>query len=224
MNDPDIPLPPQAGLLARWTSLQTAWLLFAPPAVTVGLNWVLARLTERQPGTPALPLVPVSVPSGVMDLVWPVVVAVIVLMVAVLLMRRLGWRRVMPVIGVFWLLLWLGGSAALLHRHLNEQGLFLHDATALGTSAPGPVSVNAQVLSSLFIPASLRSMGGTELVLQVPGLNAPYRLLLEDPEATQIKAGDTLALQFSPGRFSGLFVTDWQVAMRKTPAPPAALQ
>jgi hypothetical protein len=67
-------------------------------------------------------------------------------------------------------------------------------------------------------------MGGTELVLQVPGLNAPYRLLLEDPEATQIKAGDTLTLQFSPGRFYGLFVTDWRVALRKIPAPDAALQ
>jgi len=210
---------PHTGWLAGWTSLHTAWLLFAPPAVLVGLRWVLQLSTDRQPGAPALLLAPVSVPSGLLDLLWPLAVAVLVLAVGTLLLRRLRWRRATPLLGLLWVLLWLGGSAALLQRHLNEQGLFLHDVAASG-QAPSPGSVLAQVLSSRIKPPSLRSMGGTELVLQVPGLQAPHRLLLDEPQAAHIKPGDTLALAFSPGRFRGLFVTDWQVSPHALPAPP----
>lgn len=214
---------PLTGWRAGWTSLHTAWLLFAPPAVLVGLRWMLQLSTDRLPGTPALPLTPVSVPSGWVDLFWPLAVAVLVLAVGALLLRRLRWRRAMPLLGLLWVLLWLGSSAALLQRHLNEQGLFLRDAAVPGT-APAPGSALAQVLSSQFKPPSVRSMGGTALVLQVPGLEAPHRLLLDEPQAAQIRPGDTLALAFSPGRFRGLFVTDWQVVQPVTtfPAAPAA--
>jgi hypothetical protein len=205
----------QTGWLAGWTSLHTAWLLFAPPAVLVGLRWVLQLSTDRLPGTPALPLTPVSVPSGWVELFWPLALAVLVLLAGGWLLRRLGGHRAASLLGLLWVLLWLGGSAALLQRHLNEQGLFLHDAAAPG-EALRPGAVRAQVLSSQFKPPSLRSMGGTALVLQLPGLQGPHRLLLDAPQAAQIKPGDTLALAFSPGRFRGLFVTDWQVA------PPAA--
>jgi hypothetical protein len=202
---------PQTGWLARWTSLHTAWLLFAPPAVLVGLRWVLQLLADRLPGTPALPLAPVSVPSGWVELFWPLALAVLVLLAGGWLLRRLGGHRAASLLGLLWVLLWLGGSAALLQRHLNEQGLFLYDAAAPG-QALRTGAVRAQVLSSQFKPPSLRSMGGTALVLQVPGLQGPHRLLLDAPQAAQIKPGDTLALAFSPGRFRGLFVTDWQVA------------
>lgn len=201
----------QTGWLAGWTSLHTAWLLFAPPAVLVGLRWVLQMSTDRLPGTPALPLAPVSVPSGWVDLFWPLALAVLVLLAGGWLLQRLGGHRAASLLGLLWVLLWLGGSAALLQRHLNEEGLFLRDADAPG-QALRPGAVPARVLSSQFKPPSLRSMGGTALVLQVSGLQGPHRLLLEEPQAAQIKPGDTLALAVSPGRFRGLFVTDWQVA------------
>lgn len=221
MNRPEHPQ--QTGWLAGWTSLHTAWLLFAPPAVLVGLRWVLQLSADRLPGTPALPLLPVAVPSGLLELLWPVAVALGVLAVGALLLRRLRWRRALPLLGLLWVLLWLGGSAALLQRHLNEQGLFLRDAAAPGEPLP-PEAAQAQVLSSQFKPPSVRSMGGTALVLQLPGLQAPHRLLLDEPQAARIKPGDTLALVVSPGRFSGLFVTDWRVAQPVTsfPAAPAA--
>jgi hypothetical protein len=210
---------PQTGWLARWTSLHTAWLLFAPPAVLVGLRWVLQLSPDRLPGTPALPLAPVSVPSGWVELFWPLALAALVLLAGGWLLRRLGGRRAASLLGLLWVLLWLGGSAALLQRHLNQQGLLLHEAAAPG-NAPSPGSVLAQVLSSQFKPPSLRSMGGTALVLQVPGLQAPHRLLLDEPQAAQIKPGDTLLLAFSPGRFRGLFVTNWRVAPHMAPAQP----
>lgn len=220
MNRPEHP---QTGWLAGWTSLHTAWLLFAPPAVLVGLRWLLQLSNDRLPGTPALPLAPVAVPSGLLDLFWPVAVALLVLAAAGWLLRRLGGRRAASALGLLWVLLWLGGSAALLQKHLNEQGLFLHDVAAPGSALP-PGSARAQVLSSQFKPPSVRSLGGTALVLQVPGLQGPHRLLLDEPQAAQIKPGDTLVLAFSPGRFRGLFVTDWQVAQPVTtfPAAPAA--
>lgn len=221
MTSPAVRIAPPTGLLACWTSLQTAWLLFAPPAVLVGLRWVLERLNDRQPGTPALPLLPVSTPDGPLDLLWPVAATLVLLVLSGLLLRRLGWRRAMPLVGVVWVLLWLAGSAALLQRHLNERGLFLHAAAAPG-AVSNPASVTARVLASQFKPPSLRGVGGTELVLQVPGLDAPHRLLIYDPQAAQIRPGDTLALQFSRGRFSGQFVTDWQVVSANVSAPPAA--
>ena len=61
-----------------------------------------------------------------------------------------------------------------------------------------------------FKPASLRSLGGTELVLQVGGLDIPQRLLIGDAGAALLKPGDMLALRLVPGRFSGRFVTAWQ--------------
>ncbi len=210
---------------ARWTSLHTAWLLFAPPAVLVGLRAVLGWLSERQSATPAFPLQPLSTPSGTLELLWPIAAGLALLLALGLLLRRLGWRRAMPLVGGLWLLLWLGGSAALLQRHLNEQGLFLHDGTvpkASPNAASGPARVAARVLANQFKPPSLRGAGGSELVLQMPGFDVPQRLLIDDPRARPIRPGDTLALQFSPGRFSGLFVTDWRVASATMPAPATA--
>ena len=120
----------------------------------------------------------------------------------------------MPAIGAVWLLLWLAGSGALIERYLNRQGLFLQDMT--GAAPASPVSVTARIMATQFNPASLRSLGGTELVVQVGGLEIPQRLLLGNASAALLKPGDTLALQLAPGRFNGLFITGWRVA-------PAAL-
>lgn len=225
MSSPAIPGVLPCGWHARWTSLHTAWLLFAPPAVLAGLRAVLEWLNDRQSAAPALPLLPVATPSGTLDLLWPIVMGLAMLGGLVLLLRRLGRRRAAPLLGLLWLLLWLGGSAAMLQRHLNEQGLLLHDASApdgAPASASSPAPARARVLANQFKPPSLRGAGGSELVLQVPGLDAPRRLLIDDPRARPIRPGDTLALQLARGRFSGLFVTGWRVASAAMSAPATA--
>ncbi|NDP62708.1 hypothetical protein [Polaromonas sp.] len=195
-----------------WTSQRTAWLIFGPPAFMVAVRWLLQLVDDRQNTVPALPLVPVSTTAGALDLLWPFALALALLIAAGLIIYRLGWRRVMPVIGAVWLLLWLLGSGALLQRHLNCQGLVLQ-----GMTAAAPVPVKARVVTALFKPASLRSLGGTELVLKIDDLDIPNRLLLDDAGAASLKPGDTLALQLAPGRFNGLFVTGWQAVPAVSP-------
>ena len=223
----------RTGWLARWTPQRTAWLLFAPPAVMVGLRWVLELLAERQLQThtlgPALMLTPVSAPEGLADLLWPVALAVGGLVTAGLLLHRLGWRRLMPAAGLLWVVFWLGGSAALLQRQLNQQGLFWGSAPLQGAASPGLAPAGpalapavAQVLASEFRRPSLRSGGGTQLVLQVPGLAVPQRLLMEDARAALLQPGDRVALQLARGRFNGVFVTDWRAVPAAPPAPPIA--
>lgn len=204
----------QTGLLANWTAQRTAWLLFAPPAFMLALRWLLQLLEDRQVAAPALPLVPVGTTSGLLDLLWPAGLALAMLAAAGWLVRRLGWWRIAPLAGAAWLALWLVGSGALLQRHLNHQGLLLQ-----GMSAGAAASVTAQVIANPFKRPSLRSLGGANLVLQVPGLEVPHRLLIDDPEAVRLKPGDSLALQLAPGRFNGQFVTGWR---RVSSAPPAA--
>ena len=198
------------GAPAGWSSQRTAWLIFGPPAFMVAVRWLLQLADDRQSALPALSLVPVSTTSGTLDLLWPVAVVLALLVAAGLVVRRMGWRRVMPAFGAVWLLLWLAGSGAMLQRHLNRQGLFLQDMAA-SAAAPGKrMAVTARIVTSKFKPPSLRGMGGTELVLQVRGMPIPYRLLIDDPRAAALKPGDNLALQLAPGRYSGLFVTGWQ--------------
>ncbi|MEC5214224.1 hypothetical protein RCH06_002786 [Polaromonas sp. CG_9.5] len=196
------------GVPAGWTSQRTAWLIFGPPAFMVAVRWLVQLADDRQSTIPALALVPVSTTTGLADLLWPVAVVLALLVVAAVVIYRLGWQRVMPAIGAVWLLLWLAGSGAMLERHFNQQGLFLQDART--SASPSAAPVKARVVTSKFKPPSLRSLGGTELVLQVASLEIPQRLLIDDVRAAPLKPGDTLALQFSPGRFSGRFVTAWQ--------------
>jgi len=213
------PRPAAAPAPGGWTSRHTAWLLFAPPACMVGVRWLLQLAEDRQAGEPALSLVPVSTTSGVLELIWPAAVALALLVAAGLVIRRLGWRRVMPVLGVAWVLLWLAGTGALVQRHLNRQGLFLQET---GASPPAPAaSAAARVVTNQFKLPSLHGLGGTELVLQVQGLAVPHRLLIDDPKVASLKPGDTLALQLAPGRFSGLFVTGWQAPGLAPPVSPS---
>lgn len=206
----DTGIPPADEPRRGWTSQRTAWLLFGPPAFMVAVRWLLQLADDRQSALPALALAPVSTTAGPLELLWPVAVVLALLLAAALVIRRLGWRRVMPVIGAAWLLLWLAGSGALLERHLNRQGLFLQGMSA--SAAAPDARVTARVVSRRFKPPSLRGTGGTELVLQVAGLEIPQRLLIDDAQAAALKPGDALALQLAPGRFSGLFVTGWQAA------------
>lgn len=214
MNRPATGNLAQTGLLAGWTAQRTAWLLFAPPACMLALRWLLQLLEDRQITAPALPLVPVATTSGLTDLLWPAATALTLLVGTGWFVRRLGWRRIAPLAGAAWVALWLAGSGALMQRHLNRQGLLLQDMAA------GAESVTAQVIANPFKPPSLRSLGGANLVLRVPGLEVPHRLLINDLEAVRLKPGDSLALQLAPGRFNGLFVTGWRPVSSAPPDAP----
>jgi hypothetical protein len=210
------------GLLSGWTAQHTAWLLFGPLAVMAGTRWILQSISDRQSATPAPQLVPVATTSGVLDLLWPVAVVLALLLAAGLALSRIGWRRCLPVLSGAWLLLCLYGSVAMLQRHLNREGLFLQDGLVVqegATVSAGAAPVMARVVASQFKKPSQRSLGGTELVLQLPGLDIPQRLLINDPQAEPLKSGDALALQLVPGRFSGLFVTGWQALPSVGAAP-----
>ena len=204
------PLPAPAALTGGRSQL-AAWLLFAPPLLMAGLRWLLQQADDRVTATPAPSLAPVATASTPLDLVWPVLVALAVLLALGLLVRRIGWRRFMPVLGVVWALFWLAACGALLQQHFNREGLFLQRADAVAASTPAvSAPVPARVMATKFKPPSARGLGGTELVLQVAGLELPQRVLLDDARAAVLKPGDGLALRLAPGRFGGQFVTGWQ--------------
>lgn len=187
-----------AGLLAARQTTVAVWLVVAPPALLVGLRWVLEWLASRGPQLLAWPLTPVTAPQSLSDLLWPLFAALIVLCALAWSLHRLGWRRAARGAGVLWVLLWLVGSGALLRAHLNLRDL-----------QPLP-EARAQVLASQFKLPSQRGTGGTRLFLKLPGYEAPHSVLLDDPEAAQVQRGDTLALALARGRFDGLFVTGWR--------------
>jgi hypothetical protein len=174
----------------------------------VGLRSVLEVLGERQPQHLALPLTPVSAPGSVMELAWPLLAVLVVLAVLILCIKKLGWHRVMPTVGVVWVVLWLAGSGALVQRHLNQQTL----------TPMGPVV--AQNLAGQAKRPNLHNTGGTQLFLKVPGYDVPYTVLIDDPQVAQLKPGASLTLNLAQGRFSGLFVTGWQTL---AVAPAASL-
>lgn len=204
------------------SSKLAAWLLFGPPLLMAGLRWLLQQSDDRVSAIQAPALAPVTTTASTLELLWPALAALAVLLALGLLVRRIGWRRFMPVLGLAWALFWLAACGALLQRHLNREGLFLQGAGAAAkvsaASAGGPASTQATVVSAKFKPPSARSLGGTELVLQVGGIELPQRLLLDDGRAAALKPGDTLALRLAPGRFSGQFVTGWQ-PLTPPPAP-----
>ena len=223
--------PLEPATLTGGRSQLTAWLLFAPPLLMAGLRWLLQQADDRVSATPAPALVPVATTTTTLELVWPALVALAVLMALGLLVRRIGWRRFMPVLGVAWALFWLAACGALLQQHFNREGLVLQgaDAAAVSSSAPAaqaaPAATVAQakVVTAKFKPPSARSLGGTELVLQVDGLEVPQRLLLNDVRAAALKPGDALAVQLVPGRFKGQFVVGWRAVSLALPAPSAPL-
>ena len=230
---------PEPAALSSGRSQLTAWLLFAPPLLMAGLRWLLQQADDRVSATPAPALVPVATTTTTLELVWPALVALAVLVALSLLVRRIGWRRFMPVLGVAWALFWLAACGALLQQHFNREGLILQGADAAAVSAdssspsapaaPGAPDASAaavaqaRVVTAKFKPPSARSLGGTELVLQVDGLEVPQRLLLNDVRAAALKPGDALAVQLVPGRFKGQFVVGWRAVSLALPAPSAPL-
>lgn len=200
------------GAAGEARSRRTAWLLFAPLAAVVGLRWVLTWLDDRASAPPAWPL---RVFAGAQDpWAWLApTAAVLLVLAAVLLLARLAWRSgarraVLRCAAAAWLLLCLAACGAQLQRHLNQARL-----------QPQP-PVAAQVLGTHFQPPSLRSTGGTLLVLRVDGLAAPQQVLVDAPAAAGLQVGQPLRLAWARGRWQGRFVTGWQVDAVPAPAAP----
>ena len=183
---------------------RAVWWLFGPPVALAGLRLWLQAQADRPDAPMALPLRPLATGEGASGdlLPWGLAAAALLLGMGVWAGRRLGWRRLAPVLAGLWVLLWLAGGAALLQRHLNVRGL------------QSPVRVVATVLGSRPRAPSLHAMGGTELVLQLPPMAGPHTVLIDDPRLRDLRPGSPLALQLARGRFDGLFVTGWE--------PPAA--
>ena len=192
-----------------------AWLLFAPPAAVVGLRQVLQWQTERSATMPVLTLSPFA---GAQDpwfwlplLGWAVLGVAVASVLARALHRRWGTRALQRTLLGAWVLLCGAGAVASLWGFFNVQNL--------QPLAP----VQAQLLGSRPQAPSLRSVGGTLLVLQVDGMAPPQQLLLDDPQASQWPTGQRVQLQWSRGRSSGHFVTGWKaLAADAAPATAAA--
>ena len=193
---------------------RTAWVLFAPPALLVGLGWVLAWLQERGAVQAVLlPLTPFDPSPDVWTVLQPVLrvllAGLLVLVLALWARRRVGMRRTACALGVAWVALCLVGAAALVRRDLNVRG-----------AEPLP-PVPAQVIGSRAKAPSTRGPGGTLLVLNVHSLAQPQQVLVDDPQAAGWRHGQRLLLNWSRGRYQGLFVTGWRAL---PPAGPAQLQ
>jgi len=207
MSDLPAPVAPSA-------AQRTAWLLFAPPAVLAGLRWLLQWQGERGPQTTALPLTPLALDATPLQLfspfLWALGAVLLLGLWMVRVARRAGAQRVRRALLWAWVALWLAGSAALLWRHANRQGMV--------PLAP----VQAEVLGSRTRMPSLHAVGGTELLLRVDGLEAVQQLVVDDPRAAQWQPGQRLALTWARGRSSGRFVTGWGVQDRPAGADAAA--
>src|SRR5690606_35556749 len=91
--------------------------------------------------------------------------------------RRVGGHRVRQALLWAWIALWVVGGAALLWRNADLQGL-------------EPLEpVQAEVLGSRPRMPNLHSLGGTELLLRVEGLEPVQQLVLDDPQAAQWQPG-----------------------------------
>lgn len=178
------------------TPSRMLWVALAPPvllfAVRAGLQWQEAQ----EPRAPALPLETVTTASGVFELLWPWLVALAAIVALLWGAKRLG--RLGGLALVAWLLLWFGGSAALVERELNRRDL--------RTVSP----MAARVLASRSVESSLRAAGGTRLYLQVDGLVGPRSMLSDDPRAAGLRPEDVISLDVAQGRFRGWFVTGWR--------------
>lgn len=207
------------GLAPAWatsgaSAQRTAWTLFAPPALLVGLGWVLAWLQERKALAVLLPLTPFEPAPDVWAVLQPVLrvllAGTLVLVLALWARRRVGTRRVARALGVAWVALCLAGAAGMVRRDLNVRG-----------AQPLP-PVPAQVIGSRAQAPSTRGPGGTLLVLRVHSLAQPQQVLVDDPQAARWRHGQRLLLAWSRGRYQGLFVTGWRALSPPAPAQVTA--
>ncbi|HOV18509.1 hypothetical protein [Ottowia sp.] len=106
--------------------------------------------------------------------------------------RRLGWARARPWLAGLWVLGWLALGGWLLADHLNRSA-----------RQPLPEQI-VRVLLARSVPASERSVGGTEVYFEVPGTPAqPQRLLAEGQSLERFAPGRSARLQAEAGRWWG---------------------
>lgn len=188
---------------------RTAWWLFAPPAFLVGLRWVLEWQADRGLSITLLPLLPFAgaqtLPEMLWQMAWPLLVLLVFVAVGVVAYRRWGARPVQRTLAIGWVLLCAAGCIALGLRYLNT-----HEVQPLA-------SVQAQVLGSRIQAPSTRSIGGTQLVLRIDGVEPLQQILIDDPQAAQWAPGQHLILQWAQGRYRGWFVTGWQAVPMPIP-------
>lgn len=205
------PAPAPAPVANYGNAQRTAWVLFAPPAMLLGLRWVLAWQQERGVQQVLLPLTPFVPAPEVWTALQPVLrvllAVLLVLVLAVWARRRMGTRRVVRMLGVGWVALSLAGAGGMVWRDLNVRGV-----------QPLP-PVPAQVIGSRAKAPSTRGPGGTLLVLRVHSLEQPQQVLVDDPQAAGWRPGQRLLLAWSRGRWQGLFVTGWRPLSLSRPAP-----
>ena len=121
------------------------------------------------------------------------VLALVALALALrLALRRLGWARAKPWLARLWVLLWLALGGWLLADHLNR-------------SARQPLpEQTVRVLLARAVPASERSVGGTEVYFEAPSTPAePQRLLAEGLALERFKSGSSAQLHAEAGRWWG---------------------
>jgi len=181
-------------------SIHWLW-FFAPPFVSgVVVPKVLAWLQERANPPAAWKLAPfVGTQEPWAWLSYAISIACCSVL-AWLLLRwiRAVWGRqaLLWTLALTWGVLHLAASVALVARHLNLQALHVLPATT------------AQLLGSHDKPPSLRSLGGTLVVLQLQGQEVAQQVLVEHPAPTaHWQAGQQVHVQWAKGRWWGLYIT-----------------
>lgn len=195
-------IPETPSVAAGAAAQRTAWLLFAPPAVLVGLRQVLDWQAERGPATLLLPLAPFVGTQNpwawLPTLGWALAGLAAMWLLARAARRRWGLAPVLRVAAGLWVLLCAAGAAAMVWSFMNLQG------------AQPLAPVMAQVLGSRAKAPSMRGPGGTLLVLRIDGIPTTQQVLIDDPEVGVWGPGQVVQLQWAQGRSSGRFVTGWQ--------------
>lgn len=115
--------------------------------------------------------------------------------------RHGGARPVRRVLAGGWVLLWLAGAVALVGARANRAGL--------GPLATGATSATAQVLGTRPRLPNLRQPGGSELILEVAGLQRPQQVQISDLAAAQLRTGDAITLRWALGRYYGRYLLAW---------------
>ena len=179
------------------------WLIFAPLVAVVGLRWVLDWLEGRAAAPPAWRLAPFvgeQNPFGWLAAAgWALAGLALLALVAWWVRRRWGQRALARLLAALWLLAALVACAAQVIRFVNLRGL-----------VPQAEPLAARVLGSRSVAPSARGPGGTLLVLQVPGMPT-QQALVDDSAAARLQPGQPVALRWAGGRWSGRYVTGWQV-------------
>lgn len=189
--------------------------LFAPPALWVAVRWWLNFQLERS-GTVLPPaLSPASDPDSTLRWIALGVALAVALggLVAWLMRASTGAaqrRRVGRVLLVLWVLLWALGVAQTLRSHANRLGLQPAREVVLKV-----VAVQVQ-------PASVRSVGGAKVYLDWPAAGGLHTVVLESPTEDLLRQPKALRLNVAAGRWSGEFVTAWQVDNPPQPPSPQA--